>query len=49
MKRPRLLFLSLGGTITMVPSSGGGIAPTPAGVMLDRQSPSNMQTNSSAL
>ncbi|WP_421990294.1 asparaginase [Roseococcus sp.] len=27
MKRPRLLFLSLGGTITMVPSSGGGIAP----------------------
>lgn len=24
---PRLLFLSLGGTITMVPSEGGGIAP----------------------
>jgi L-asparaginase len=27
MKRPRLLFLSLGGTITMVPEAGGGIAP----------------------
>ena len=27
MKRPRLLFVSLGGTITMVPSAGGGIAP----------------------
>lgn len=27
MKRPKLLFLSLGGTITMVPSSEGGIAP----------------------
>ena len=27
MKRPRLLFLSLGGTITMVPDGGGGIAP----------------------
>jgi len=27
MKRPRLLFLSLGGTITMVPSEAGGIAP----------------------
>jgi L-asparaginase len=27
MSKPRLLFLSLGGTITMVPSSGGGIAP----------------------
>jgi len=26
-RKPRLLFLSLGGTITMVPSSGGGIAP----------------------
>ncbi len=27
MNRPRLLFLSLGGTITMVPDAGGGIAP----------------------
>lgn len=27
MSLPRLLFLSLGGTITMVPSTGGGIAP----------------------
>lgn len=27
MRRPRLLILSLGGTITMVPSAGGGIAP----------------------
>lgn len=27
MSLPRLLFLSLGGTITMVPSSAGGIAP----------------------
>ncbi len=27
MKRPRILVLSLGGTITMVPSEGGGIAP----------------------
>ena len=27
MKRKRLLLLSLGGTITMVPSGGGGIAP----------------------
>lgn len=27
MTRPRLLVLSLGGTITMVPSEGGGIAP----------------------
>jgi L-asparaginase len=27
MKRPRLLFLSLGGTITMLPDAGGGIAP----------------------
>lgn len=27
MPLPRLLFLSLGGTITMVPSDGGGIAP----------------------
>jgi L-asparaginase len=26
-RKPRLLFLSLGGTITMVPSAGGGIAP----------------------
>nr|WP_314069925.1 asparaginase [uncultured Roseococcus sp.] len=26
-KRPRLLFLSLGGTITMVPDAGGGITP----------------------
>ena len=26
-KKPRLLFLSLGGTITMVPSAGGGITP----------------------
>ena len=28
MTRPRLLILSLGGTITMVPSEGGGIAPS---------------------
>lgn len=28
MKRPRLLILSLGGTITMVPSASGGITPT---------------------
>ena len=27
MAKPRLLFLSLGGTITMVPSAAGGIAP----------------------
>jgi L-asparaginase len=27
MTRPRLLVLSLGGTITMVPGAGGGIAP----------------------
>ncbi|WP_431282294.1 asparaginase [Humitalea sp. 24SJ18S-53] len=27
MKKPRLLFLSLGGTITMVPDPGGGILP----------------------
>lgn len=27
MPRPRLLFLSLGGTITMVPSESGGITP----------------------
>ena len=27
MKKPRLLVLSLGGTITMVPSDSGGIAP----------------------
>ena len=27
MGRPRLLFLSLGGTITMVPDNSGGIAP----------------------
>jgi L-asparaginase len=27
MKRPKLLFLSLGGTITMVPTESGGIAP----------------------
>ncbi len=27
MSKPRLLFLSLGGTITMVPSESGGIAP----------------------
>ncbi|TCH99974.1 asparaginase [Roseococcus sp. SYP-B2431] len=27
MTRPRLLFLSLGGTITMLPDAGGGIAP----------------------
>ncbi|MFO0875685.1 MAG: asparaginase [Phycisphaerales bacterium] len=27
MAKPRLLFLSLGGTITMVPSASGGIAP----------------------
>jgi L-asparaginase len=27
MTKPRLIFLSLGGTITMVPSAGGGIAP----------------------
>ena len=27
MRKPRLLFLSLGGTITMVPSAEGGIAP----------------------
>ncbi|WP_291295491.1 asparaginase [Elioraea sp.] len=27
MTRPRILVLSLGGTITMVPSEGGGIAP----------------------
>lgn len=27
MSLPRLLFLSLGGTITMVPDAGGGIAP----------------------
>lgn len=27
MKRPRLLFLSLGGTITMVQNNSGGIAP----------------------
>jgi L-asparaginase len=27
MKRPRLLFLSLGGTITMVPDAAGGITP----------------------
>lgn len=27
MAKPKLLFLSLGGTITMVPSAGGGIAP----------------------
>src|SRR6516162_771624 len=27
MPKPRLLFMSLGGTITMVPSEGGGIAP----------------------
>ena len=26
-RKPRLLFLSLGGTITMVPSAEGGIAP----------------------
>ena len=26
-RKPRLLFLSLGGTITMLPSAGGGIAP----------------------
>lgn len=28
MTRPRLLVLSLGGTITMTPAAGGGIAPT---------------------
>jgi L-asparaginase len=28
MTRPRLLFLSLGGTITMLPAASGGIAPT---------------------
>ena len=27
MSKPRLLVLSLGGTITMVPSASGGIAP----------------------
>ena len=27
MAKPRLLFLSLGGTITMVPSAEGGITP----------------------
>src|SRR3974390_1849060 len=27
MSKPRLLFLSLGGTITMGPSGGGGITP----------------------
>ena len=27
VKKPRLLFLSLGGTITMVPSAAGGITP----------------------
>jgi len=27
MVKPRLLFVSLGGTITMTPSAGGGIAP----------------------
>lgn len=27
MAKPKLIFLSLGGTITMVPSEGGGIAP----------------------
>lgn len=27
-RRPRLLFLSLGGTITMVPTEAGGIVPT---------------------
>ena len=28
MTKPRLLVLSLGGTITMVPSETGGIAPS---------------------
>lgn len=39
MARPKLLLVSLGGTITMTPGHGGGIAPTLSGDDLVRAAP----------
>ena len=36
VSRPRLLFLSLGGTITMVPDHSGGIAPKLGAALIGR-------------